>query len=318
MESAFSRILLAYDDSAASHMALRYACGLAESGATLAITHASGESNFIASAATAGAFPPIDPKPMIDAVNASSGDSVLEAAVGACEALGIAADKVFAHGAPVDAVVAAGQQVHADMIVVGTHARKGLARVVHGSVAESILRASDIPVLIITGHVKAPQGKPTFRRALVAIDESDPSTAALSIAARLATGFGTRLTLCNVEDPSRTGQNGSAADTAEPSMSESVAFFLERAAAAKDIAAFLDDEIVIEGEPASAIEHAAMQRNCDVIIVGSHARRGLERLWDGSVAETVARSSTLPVLVVPLRHNAARVEAHTARHHETA
>jgi len=137
MTPAFSRILLAYDESEASRMALRYTCGLAESGAALAVTHAMRESNFIASAATAGGFPPIDPKSTIDAVD-ESGDFVLKAAVHACGALGIAAEKVFAHGPPVDAVIGAERQMHADLIVVGTHARKGIARAVHGSVAESI------------------------------------------------------------------------------------------------------------------------------------------------------------------------------------
>jgi nucleotide-binding universal stress UspA family protein len=297
MAPAFSRILLAYDESEASRMALRYACGLAESGAALAVTHPMRESNFIASAATAGGFPPIDPKPMIDAVD-ESGDFFLKAAVHACGALGIAAEKVFAHGPPVDAVGGAGRQVHADLIVVGTHARKGIARAVHGSVAESILRTSEVPVLVITRHMKAPRNKPVFRRALVAIDESDPSTAALLIAARLATGAGTRLTLCNVDDSADFGDDD--AQSLEPDVSAAVAFFFERATAVKDIAPFLDDEIVVEGEPANAIEHAAMQRNCDVIIVGSHGRRGLQRLWDGSVAETVARSSAVPVLVVPV------------------
>jgi nucleotide-binding universal stress UspA family protein len=317
MVSAFSRILLAYDESVGSGMALRYACGLAEPDATLAVTHALRESNFIASAATAGGFPPIDPKPMIDAVDESS-DSVLKAAVEACAALGIAAEKVFAHGPPADAVVAAGRHVHADIIVVGTHARKGIARALHGSVAESIVRASDVPVLVVTPHVKTPRSQPIFRRALVAIDESHPSTAALSIAARLSTRFGTRLTLCNVDDSNSGKFGGDAAEAIGSDVPAAVAFLLERAAAAKDIAPFLDDEVIVEGEPADAIEHAAMQRNCDVIIVGSHARRGLQRLWDGSVAESVARSSALPVLVVPLQHDASPIDAYAARHHETA
>jgi len=164
--------------------------------------------------------------------------------------------------------------------------------------------------------MKAPRNKPVFRRALVAIDESDPSTAALLIAARLATGSGTRLTLCNVDDSADFGDDD--AQSLEPDVSAAVAFFLERATAVKDIAPFLDDEIIVEGEPANAIEHSAMQRNCDVIIVGSHGRRGLQRLWDGSVAETVARSSAIPVLVVPVPHDAIRLEAHSSQRRDTA
>jgi nucleotide-binding universal stress UspA family protein len=314
MAPPFARILLAYDESAASRLALRYACALAESGATLAVTHALAESNFIASAEKAGCFPAVDPKHMIDAVD-ESGDAVLKTAVDACGALGIAARKIFAHGAPADAVVTAGRQMDADLIVVGTRARTGIARAVQGSVAESILRASDVPVLVINRHVKTPRS-PIFGRALVAIDESDASTAALAIAARIATCFGTRLTLCNVDDSSSSEFEDDDAGPCELDMNAAVTLLLERAEVVKDVAAFLDDEIIVDGGPADAIEHAAMQRNCDIIVVGSHGRRGWQRLWDGSVAESVVRSSALPVLVAPLRHDVRRIEAPGARHRQ--
>jgi len=317
MAPPFARILLAYDESAGSRIALNYACGLVEPGATLSVTHALAQSNFIASAAKAGAFPPTDPQPMIDAVD-EFGDGILKTAVEACAALGIVAHKVLAHGAPVDAVVAAAKQVHADLIVVGTHARKGIARAVQGSVAESIVRASDVPVLVVTRHVKLPRSKPVFVRALVAIDESDPSTAALAAAGRLSTGFGTRLTLCNVVDSSGAESGRGDENAIESDVTAAVTFFLARASAAKDIAPFLDDEIVVEGAPADAIEHAARQANCDVIVVGSHRRRGLQRLFDGSVSESVARSSALPVLVVPARHEQSGTETEDAGRREPA
>ena len=65
------------------------------------------------------------------------------------------------------------------------------------------------------------------------------------------------------------------------------------------MAAPIDDLVVAEGEPAVEIENVALQRNCDLIIIGSHARHGLERLFLGSVAEAVVRDSSLPVLVSP-------------------
>ena len=112
MAPPFARILLAYDESAGSRIALNYACGLVEPGATLSVTHALAQSNFIASAAKAGAFPPTDPQPMIDAVD-EFGDGILKTAVDACAVLGIVAHKVLAHGAAVDAVVAAAEKLTA-------------------------------------------------------------------------------------------------------------------------------------------------------------------------------------------------------------
>jgi nucleotide-binding universal stress UspA family protein len=55
-------------------------------------------------------------------------------------------------------IVADAEASPADLIVIGTHGRRGLSKVVFGSVAEGVLRASDIPVLLIRGvEIKAPR-----------------------------------------------------------------------------------------------------------------------------------------------------------------
>lgn len=55
-----------------------------------------------------------------------------------------------------------------------------------------------------------------------------------------------------------------------------------------------------EGDPAEAIIHVANSRGASLIVMGTHQRRGMERLFRGSVAERVLRASPCPVLVVPL------------------
>jgi nucleotide-binding universal stress UspA family protein len=49
-------------------------------------------------------------------------------------------------------VRAVAEEVDADMVVIGTHGRKGIARALLGSVAEKILRTSTRPVLAIHAH----------------------------------------------------------------------------------------------------------------------------------------------------------------------
>jgi nucleotide-binding universal stress UspA family protein len=56
--------------------------------------------------------------------------------------------------------------------------------------------------------------------------------------------------------------------------------------------------LLSEDEPVKAILRTAAQRNCDLIVIGSHGRHGLRRLLEGSVAEQVVRGATCPVLVV--------------------
>ena len=52
------------------------------------------------------------------------------------------------------------------------------------------------------------------------------------------------------------------------------------------------------GPPADTICQAAADERCDLIVVGTHGHRGLERLVLGSVAERVVRDAPCPVLVV--------------------
>jgi nucleotide-binding universal stress UspA family protein len=59
-------------------------------------------------------------------------------------------EAVLRCGEPVDQVVNAAKQLHADLIVVGTHGRKGLSRALLGSVAESVVR--NAPCAVLTVH----------------------------------------------------------------------------------------------------------------------------------------------------------------------
>jgi len=56
---------------------------------------------------------------------------------------------------------------------------------------------------------------------------------------------------------------------------------------------------VVEGSPAEEIVRLATARNADLLVVGTHGRRGWRHLVIGSVAERVVRTSHCPVLVVP-------------------
>jgi nucleotide-binding universal stress UspA family protein len=71
-----------------------------------------------------------------------------------------------------------------------------------------------------------------------------------------------------------------------------------------------------EGDPVTAILEAAAEHHSDLIVLGSHGRRGLQRLLHGSVAEEVIRRSTCPVLVVKMPAAAETVahETETALH----
>jgi nucleotide-binding universal stress UspA family protein len=56
--------------------------------------------------------------------------------------------------------------------------------------------------------------------------------------------------------------------------------------------------LLAEDEPVEAIVRVAAERHCDLIVLGSHGRQGLQRLLGGSIAEQVMRRASCPVLVV--------------------
>jgi nucleotide-binding universal stress UspA family protein len=63
--------------------------------------------------------------------------------------LGVRLRLEVALGAPPDAIIATANQLGADLIVMATHGRSGFNRLVYGSVAEAVLRAAEVPVMLV-------------------------------------------------------------------------------------------------------------------------------------------------------------------------
>jgi len=61
--------------------------------------------------------------------------------------------------------------------------------------------------------------------------------------------------------------------------------------------------LLAEGDPAKEIERLAREQSCDLIVMGTHGRTGLNRLLIGSIAEQVIRRAPCPVLVTKLPEN---------------
>ncbi len=93
----------------------------------------------------------------------------------------------------------------------------------------------------------------------------------------------------------------------DPTINYSHGLEAERAEAEKKLAALIEEEkiagivadyVIYEGFAEECIIDYARRKEADVIIMGSHGRRGLKRLFLGSVAEHVIRRAPCPVLVV--------------------
>jgi nucleotide-binding universal stress UspA family protein len=136
---------------------------------------------------------------------------------------------------------------------------------------------------------------------LCPIDFSENSRGALRYAAAIASHLGARLTLLAVNDPLlveatelATGPDHLVEDTVR----EVDTFCRQTFGGALRAVGDLRLEVTT-GKPAPEILRISKERNCDLIVIGSHGSTGFRKLFFGSTTERVLRETTVPVLVTP-------------------
>jgi len=143
----FKRILVPVDGSDAAQHALDNAIGLArETGARLRVIHVLEDVAYLAGYDPAGAA-----AGELYQATRENGSRVLEESAAAVKAAGLEVETelIDEFGQPMPQAVAdAASQWKADLIVVGTHGRRGLSRLMLGSGAEQIIRLAPVPVLV--------------------------------------------------------------------------------------------------------------------------------------------------------------------------
>jgi nucleotide-binding universal stress UspA family protein len=188
------------------------------------------------------------------------------------------------------------QECGCDLIVMGTHGRHGLTRVLAGSIAETVLRHSRCPVLALRHQEKETPGRGVpIRVILHPTDFSPGSEASLQVARRLALDLGAQLILLHVT-PTEIVVEGTMAIVVDSRADrESLEEFRERMEG-PDLKCPVDTRLV-RGEPAPEILKVAGEVGADLIVMGTQGRTGLSRMLMGSVAEAVLRGARCPVLI---------------------
>lgn len=151
-----------------------------------------------------------------------------------------------------------------------------------------------------------------FKHILVPTDFGDPAKKALDLATTLATKFESRLTLLHAYTlPPEAYSEGLLWPTDELSRVAKVE--LDRALRNAKERYVTTDAVLAFGEPWEQILETAQKCGADLIVMGTHGRRGLSRLLLGSVAEKVVRLSPVPVLTVSSEEGRKAKEARPAR-----
>jgi nucleotide-binding universal stress UspA family protein len=146
-----------------------------------------------------------------------------------------------------------------------------------------------------------------YSKILVAVDGSDTSQHALKQAIELASKLSAKLRIVHVVDMSwlpigpELAIDTSAISAARHSAGENIVAAAREAA---QMAGFETETALIETATptqhvAEVIAQEASRWPADLVVLGTHGRRGLQRLISGSVAEHMTRLSPEPVLLVP-------------------
>jgi nucleotide-binding universal stress UspA family protein len=209
-----------------------------------------------------------------------------------------------AAGDPAEAIGARAVAVDAALIVMASHGRGGVHRLILGSVADKVMRAAACPVLIVAppGEPGARAGGPvTLRRLLVPLDGSTLAEAALPVAGALAQQSGASLTLMRVEPWVSTMYGGlepipNFADVDE-GVVEAAREYLARVKEGLP-AGGTAWTVVQRGNPAANLLEFVLNEEPDLVVMTTHGRGGVKRFLLGSIADRLVRCGA-PVLLVP-------------------
>lgn len=196
----------------------------------------------------------------------------------------------------------------ADLLVIGTHGRSLLSRLVLGSVAETAIRSARCPTLVVpprAGHAAAGTAV-QFRHLLCPIDFSEGSLDALAMALSLAEENDARLTLLHVvERPGLVGNEAALIIDLPTLEAESEAH------ARRSLGALIPESVrpyrtvdvaVRHGRVPDELLHVAAALGSDLIVMGAHGRGVIDRLLSGSTTGSVLRAAGCPVLIARPAH----------------
>jgi len=200
---------------------------------------------------------------------------------------------------PADAIVERAADQDVDLVVMGTHGRQGMDRLLSGSVSEEVVRRAPCPVFTVLDR-DGETGGPQIDRVLAPVDLSDQSELVLHHAAALSGSYAAPLDLLHVvEEAAYPNVYGvDSLSSSLPNVQDRAREALETLAAELDLRTDPVNVHVLAGNAARDIVEFAADNAADLIVMATHGRTGLERFLIGSVAEKVVRRAPCPVFTL--------------------
>lgn len=209
---------------------------------------------------------------------------------------GIDIQYLLCEGEPPEVIVDIAEGKKADLIVLGTYGRRGLNRLLMGSVTSQVITDAHTDVLVVKKPCTDCTG--TYKSILVPFDGSEFSKKALLRACQLSKGEGADIRVLYVIpryeemiDFFKTASIKNSLDREAKKILDGATDF----ASAQGISVHPE---TVEGHAAEQIVEKAKKLNIDLISIGSHGYRGVNKAIMGSTTERVIIHASCPVLIV--------------------
>jgi nucleotide-binding universal stress UspA family protein len=188
-----------------------------------------------------------------------------------------------------------------DLIVMGTHGRRGLGHLLLGSAAEEVVRLSVCPVFTIR-ELKEPKPVIKVNNILVPVDFSNHSKNALAYASKIAQSYKAQLQVLHIIEetmhPAFSITGKSSIFDLIPGIEDDCRKRTEKMVR-EVVSEKVNPKIYVKGGRASSdIIKFAKENSTDLIVITTHGLTGLEHMLLGSVTEKVVRMAHCPVFTV--------------------
>jgi nucleotide-binding universal stress UspA family protein len=212
------------------------------------------------------------------------------------EEFGIEVKSLLCEGEPPEVILSMAAENKADLIVLGTYGRKGLNRLLMGSVTSQVMVNSPVDVLVIKKKCSECSGK--YRSILVSYDGSDFSKNALARACKLSKVDNAVVSVLYVIPRYEEMVGFFRTDAIKKSLLQEARKIIEGAKELASRSGVTVGTEIREGHAADKILETAEGLKNDLIIMGSYGWRGVNKAIMGSTTERVLINAPCPVLAV--------------------
>ncbi len=200
-------------------------------------------------------------------------------------------------GKPAEIIVKVAEEFEVDMIALATRRASSLARSVLGSVTDSVLHNTAIPVMIANPDalIVSENSQDVPSTLVLPLDGSALSEKVFSLTESFAQAAQAEINYVRILQRAFSDPNDPVMQELKADCERYLGEFVARSEAAEVKARYT----IMSGIPAAEIMMAADEDSNAIVVMSTHGRTGFRRAVLGSVCDTVVRSARTPVLVLP-------------------